>query len=107
MNKIYLLLFLVSIFIASLSQILLKKGATHKNIYINKHTLIGYGLMGFSTLFTLIGYRGVSLSASQMLQSLSFVFVSILSYIFLNEKISKRNIIGLLFIIIGIIIYSI
>jgi len=63
--------------------------------------------MVISTLFTLVGYKKVSLSLGQILQSLSFIFVIILSYIFLKEKISKRQIVGIIIIIIGIIIYSV
>ncbi len=105
-NVGYLLLFLISILIASYSQILLKKGALQKNIYINKYTIAGYLLMVLSTLFTLVGYKGISLSLSQMLQALSFITVAIFSYIFLKEKVTKRMIIGTLFICIGIIVYA-
>ena len=103
----YVILFILSILIESFSQIILKKGATQKNIYINKYTICGYSLMVISTLFTLVGYKKVSLSLGQILQSLSFIFVIILSYIFLKEKISKRQIVGIIIIIIGIIIYSV
>ena len=102
----YLGLFLMSILIASYSQILLKKGALEKNIYINKYTIVGYTLMVVSTLFTLVGYKGISLSLSQMLQALSFITVAIFSYIFLKEKVTKRMIIGTILICIGIIIYA-
>lgn len=37
---IYIVLFVLSILIASFSQIILKKGAEQKNIYINKYTII-------------------------------------------------------------------
>lgn len=107
MNSLYIALFIISILIASYSQILLKKGAMKKNIYINKYTILGYSLMLISTLFTLYAYKGVNLSLSQMLQSLSFLFVAILSYFLLKEKISKKMIIGIIFILIGIAIYSI
>lgn len=106
MSSIYILLIILSVLIASYSQILLKKGAMEKNIYINKYTIIGYSLMLISTLFTLYAYKGVNLSLSQMLQSLSFVFVMIFSYFLLKEKITKKMVIGVLFILLGIIIYS-
>lgn len=105
-SVLYLGLFLMSILIASYSQILLKKGALEKNIYINKYTIVGYTLMVVSTLFTLVGYKGISLSLSQMLQALSFITVAIFSYIFLKEKVTKRMIIGTILICIGIIIYA-
>lgn len=108
MNDIlYVIFFIISIIIASYSQILLKKGTAKKNIYINKYTIMGYLLMIISTLFTLYAYKGIPLSLSQILQSLSFIFVAVFSHILLDEKITKRIVIGTIFIFIGIIIYSI
>lgn len=63
--------------------------------------------MVISTLFTLIGYKGVDLTLSGVLQALSFVFVPIFSLILLKEKINKQTIIGIAVIILGIVIYSI
>lgn len=103
----YISMFVISILIASFSQILLKKGAELKNIYINKYTIVGYSLMALSMVFTLIGYKGVDLTMSGILQGLSFIFVPILSIYLLKEKINKTTIIGILFIIAGIVIYSI
>ena len=102
----YIALFVFSILIASFSQIILKKGAEQKNIFINKYTIIGYSLMVLSMVFTLIGYKGVNLTLSGILQGLSFIFVPILSIYFLKEKINKTTILGIIFIIIGIVIYS-
>lgn len=39
-NIWYLIFFVLSIVIASFSQIILKKGAEEKNIYINKYTIV-------------------------------------------------------------------
>lgn len=103
----YIAMFVISILIASFSQILLKKGAEKKNIYINKYTIIGYSLMALSMVFTLIGYKGVDLTMSGILQGLSFIFVPLLSIYFLKEKINKMTIVGILFIIVGIVVYSI
>lgn len=106
-NSIYIVFFVLSILIASISQIILKKGSGQKNIYINKYTIIGYTLMIISTFFTLIGYKGVNLTLSGILQALSFIFVPVLSYIYLKEKINKKTIFGIMLIIFGIAIYSI
>lgn len=104
-NK-YIYIFLISILIASFSQVILKIGASKKNIYLNKYSIIGYSLMLISTLFTLIAYKGVKLTTGAMLQSLSFAFVSVLSVLILKEKIDKRKILAILIIVLGIIVYS-
>ena len=106
-NIIYIILFVISILIAGFSQILLKKGSGLKKIYLNKFTIFGYGIMIISTLLTLIAYSKVNLSLGVLLQSLSFVFVPLLSYIFLKEKINKNYITGVFFIFLGVIVFSI
>lgn len=63
--------------------------------------------MVLSTLCTLVGYKGVNLTLSGILQGLSFVFVPIFSYLLLKEKINKQTLIGIVVIILGIAIYSI
>lgn len=108
MNNIYyVLLFILSIFLASFSQILLKIGSNKKNIYINKNTLIGYTFMFIATLFTLIGYKEVDLMAGGILQILSFVFVPVLSLLILKEKIKLKYLIGIFIMLLGMLIYSI
>jgi len=105
-NYIYYIILLISIFLSSYSQIILKKGAQKEHIYLNLYTIIGYFIMFTSTLFSLIAYKKVSLSSGQILQSLSFVFVTLLSYFKLKEKIKKRTIIGVIIIILGIIVFA-
>ena len=107
MNSFYVFSYILSIIIASFSQILLKKGSERKNIYFNFYTIIGYGLMFLSAIMTLISYKGIDLSYGQVLQSMSFLFVILFSKIFLNEKISKNHLIGMITIIIGILIFNI
>lgn len=63
--------------------------------------------MIISTFCTLIGYKGVDLTLSGILQGLSFVFVPIFSFFILKEKINKQTTLGIIVIILGIIIYSI
>ena len=106
-NYIYVFLFILSVLIGSISQIILKKGAEQKNIYINKYTILGYTLMLLSTLLTFFAYKFINLSMGAVLQSLSFIFVAIFSRWLLKENISKITIIGMVFIICGIVVFSI
>lgn len=106
LNSFYILLFIISIIIASFSQILLKKGSQKKNIYINSFTIIGYIIMVISTLLTLIAYKFVDLSMAAVLQALSFVFVALFSAFILKETINKTTILGISMIIIGVITFS-
>ena len=106
-NLFYISLFILSVLIGSIAQISLKKGAEKKNIYINTYTVLGYFLMLLSTFLTFFAYKFVELSMGAVLQSLSFIFVAIFSKMILKENINKIMITGMLFIVFGVIIYSV
>lgn len=106
-----LVIFIFAVFIASVSQILLKKSANieRNNIlkeYINLHVILAYILFVFSLLLTVYSYRVIDLKYGAVIQSLGYVFVLILSRIFLNEKLEKSKIFGITLIILGIIIFN-
>ena len=108
LNK-YVGIFLLSVFIASCAQIILKTsaGAEHRNIiseYLNIKVIIGYTLMGISTLGAIIAYRGIELKNGPIIESFGYIFVFILSWVFLNEKPSINKIIGFILIISGVIV---
>ena len=111
MNKTYIILYLISVLIASISQILLKKSAKNAysnkiKEYINPLVILAYIMLAFSTILTTLAYRGIPLSSGQILESTGYIYIIVLSRILLKEKITKRVIIGNIFIIIGIIIYT-
>ncbi len=114
MNNKYLFigLFIFSVFIASCSQILLKKGAnkTYKNIieeYMNPLILGAYVIFFISSFLTMYSYKYVPMSIGPMIEALGFVFVAVLGRIFLKEKINKKAAIGMALIMIGIVICSV
>lgn len=102
------LLFIFSVLIASISQILLKLGSKNSsNLYLNKYTISGYVILVFSTLCTVIAYKKTNLSTGMLLESLSYIFVPCLSYYILKEKMSKKRVLGMIVIIAGILIFNI
>ncbi len=109
---LYSTIFIMSVFISSVSQVLLKKSAKKSydkkyEEYLNPLVLFSYGLFFTCTLITIIAYKKIPLSLGPILESTGYIFVSILGAIFLGEKFSKKKLSGMLFIIIGIIIFSI
>lgn len=111
MNK-YVCIFVLSVFIASVSQIILKKSADkkHNNIfreYFNIPVIIGYGMMFSSTILTIMAFKKIAFKNGPIIESIGYVFVLILSKIFLGEKLTKNKIIGNAIIILGIIIFYI
>jgi len=109
-NKYYLI-FMFSVFAASLAQILLKMSANkvHSNKireYFNIYVIIGYGIFFCSTMLTIIAYREVSLKSGPILNATGYIFVLILSRVLLKEKITKHKMLGTLLILVGIIVFN-
>lgn len=107
----YLVVLLISVLIASISQIILKKSADkkHKNIireYFNFQVIIGYGLLFLSSILTIISLKGLPYKSVPIIETLGYMYILILSKIFLQEKLTKKKIYGNVIIIIGIIVFN-
>lgn len=110
--NIYILLLLASVVIASFSQILLKKSAKKKynsiiREYMNPYVIIGYGMMVMSTITTILAYRGVEYKNGPVIESLGYLLIMFLSYIFFKEKITKKKVVGNILVLLGIFIFYI
>lgn len=108
---LYIFVFIASVFISSVSQILLKKSANtiYKNKireYVNYKVIFSYFLFILSTLITLYAYKVVPLSLGPILESTGYIFVTILGVIILDEKINKKKFVGMIIIMVGIFVYS-
>lgn len=100
----------MSAFITAFSQIILKKSADrkYKSVffeYLNPYVLFSYvcyiGVLVLNVfIYTKIDYRfGV------VINSMSTVFVMLLSHIILKEVITKKRIIGNVIIVCGILVF--
>ena len=108
-NK-YMILLVLSVVVASLSQILLKKSAskTYSSVlreYLNPYVIIGYGMMVVSTLLTVGGYAGLEYKNGAVVESLGFVLVMLLSRFFFGEKITRKKLLGNALILLGIFVF--
>jgi len=109
-NK-YFLLLIFSVFIASISQILLKISANRKHNskireYFNPYVIIAYSIFCFSLILTILALRGLELKNVPIIESTGYIYILILSRIFLKEKITKYKIGGSFLIILGIIVFN-
>lgn len=110
-NYHYLFLTL-SVLVASVSQLLLKKGALKKypsflREYLNPWVISGYILMSGSVLLSISGLKGVDFFNAPIMDSLGYVLVPVLSGIFFHEKITLRKSVGIGCIVLGMIIFYI
>ena len=110
MNKVFLLIALSSVTIASFSQVLLKMGAGKSypskiREYLNFYVITGYGLLFVSMVLTIVAYSHLSYLSVPVVEAVGYVLVPVLSYFIFKEKLSKRKILGIVFILAGIIVY--
>lgn len=109
---VYVFIFLFSVFISSISQVLLKKSAGNKydnriREYLNPRVIIAYGLFFASSLLTVWAYKFVPLSMGPILEVSGYVFVTGLSVLFLKEKVGIKKAIGLTLIVLGIVVFGV
>ena len=115
MNNIqlpFLLLYLASVFLSSVSQVLLKKAAQrpHQNLmseYLDWRVILGYGLFLVCTFLTMFAYRGIPMSLGPVLETTGYLYVTIHGVTIFHEKLNRKKLIALGLIIAGIIIYAI
>ena len=109
---IYVVICVTSVLVASIAQLLLKKSADENSDasvvgqYMNIKVIFAYGIFFGSTLLTMYSYKGVPLSLGTIISSMEYLFVAVLSWIFLKERITVRQLIGLILIVVGVLRFS-
>ena len=131
---VYILIYLSGIFISAVAQILLKKSAGKKyenklsnyfnkkennkfekflikyeskiKDYLNPYVIIFYSIFIGATFCTIFAYKKIDLSFGPILGATEYIFVAILSKIFLKEKINSKKILGLATICLGIAVFA-
>lgn len=113
MNELvlYSLIMISGSLIAAFSQIMLKKSAEKQydsklKEYLNPLVIIAYILFFGTTFISIFALKVVPLSMAPILEASGYIFVAALSAIFLKEKMTKKQFIGMALIIVGIVVYS-
>ena len=107
----YYILVVLGVFLASISQILLKKSASgsHSSFiteYLNGKVISGYSLLVLSLLLDLWAMRyGVLAKELSSIESLSYLFVPLLSWFILKERISKKKLVAIGLIMAGVVVF--
>lgn len=104
------LLILGSVILAGISQILLKISARRNYVsglaeYLNPFVILGYFLLLTTTFLNLLALRWVPLSLASGLGASGQVVVPVLSFLILKERISRRKILGMALIVLGILLF--
>lgn len=107
----YVFAMFLSVVVASVSQVLLKKSAlrTYDTVvreYLNLYVVSGYGLLFVSMLLTVYAYSGMAYKNGPVIESLGNVIVLILGYFVFGERISVRKLVGIACIMAGIVVFN-
>lgn len=108
---IFYFLVVFGVLCCSASQLLLKKSADgeHKNkiaFILNWKVVIAYGIFFVSIIINITALKhGVLLKDIPILEATGYVFVPILSFLFLKEKITKQTLLATSIIIVGIFVF--
>lgn len=111
-NKQYIFIFILSVFVSSLSQILLKKSAQKEyssriREYLNWYVITAYSIFVLVTFVNIFAYKYIPVSYGAVLESLGYVFVAAFDRLFFKECVSIRKTFGLALIVAGAVIVCI
>lgn len=108
----HLAVFLAGVVLASVGQVLMKKGAlrgTERGIvatFLDPYTIAGYTLMLGSTVTSTIALKVLPLRFTVALLPLGYVIVVLLSVLALGERVSRTQLWGMTVVLAGIVLFN-
>ena len=109
----YYALVVFDVFIAALAQMLLKSSSMdkHKSFifeYLNPKVIGGYSIMVVSLLLNIYAlHHGVMIKELSTIESSSYMFVPLLSFLIFKETITWRKAIAIAVILVGVVVFFI
>ena len=105
----YILFLLFGNFIASISQVMLKKAADRSwpspiREYLNPLVIGAYMLFGLSTVMNILGYRQVDLGLAAVLEATAYIYVTFFGIVLFHERLNRKKILALVLILAGIML---
>lgn len=110
-TALFYILIVFGVFASACSQLLLKQSADKQYkswlaSMLNWRVILAYAIFFGSLLINITAMsKGVNLKDLPVLESLGYIFVPVLSWFVLKEKIDRRMLLSMTLIIIGIIIF--
>ena len=105
----YILFLLFGNFIASVSQVMLKKAADRSwpspiREYLNPLVIGAYVLFGLSSVMNILGYRQVDLGLAAVLEATAYIYVTFFGIVLFHERLNRKKILALVLILAGIVL---
>jgi drug/metabolite transporter (DMT)-like permease len=108
---VYYIFVILAVLAASGAQMLLKKGASISypsfiKQYLNPWVIGGYAIMGASLLLNVFCLaHGIMVKEIGGIESLSYLFVPLLSWLFFKERITWRKVGAIAVIMVGVVVF--
>lgn len=107
----YVMISLGSVFLGSVSQVMLKKSAMQKHDtvmgeYLNPMVIIAYAIFFCTTVLGVLAYKGIPVSLGPVLETTSYLYVTFFGVTIFQEKLTKQKTVALVLIISGIVLFS-
>ncbi len=101
---------ILGVTVASVSQLLLKNSAISRHgrwwhQFLNIRVMVSYGAMLFSILCSSLALTVLPLSMTPVFTAYGQILVYMLSIIVLKERVTRRSVMGLMLITIGILLF--
>ena len=102
---------LLGVFLGAVSQVMLKKAAmrtwpSRLREYLNPLVIFAYVIFVGTTLLSVAAYRGLPVSLGAVLESTSYLYVTVFGVTVFHEKLTWRKAAALALILAGIGIYA-
>lgn len=107
----FVLLSLLSTFLASVSQVMLKKEAMRPHSswlkeYLNPLVIGAYLLFFITTFIGVYVYKGLPLSLGPILETTAYLYITFFGITIFKEELNRKKMTSLALIIVGIVIYA-
>ena len=104
-----LIIYIITPLLSAISQLMLKTAADNTELkgiryYLNFTVISAYALFFGCMLLNIIALQTLPLGIAGVMEALGYVYVMVLSFFFLKEKITIRKLLGNLIIVLGVII---
>lgn len=102
---------LLSVFLSTISQVMLKKSAKKQHDawwkeYLNSWVISAYALYIVTTLLAILAYRVIPLSMGIILNATGYFYMAFFGVKLFGEKLTRKRMIALLLLVCGIVIYA-
>ena len=107
----YILIALLSVFMAACAQMLLKRATRYQHKhwwrqYVNGWVITGYAVMFLTMVINIwCMHNGLQLKELSIIESTSYLFVPALSWFLFDESITIRKALAIALIITGVVVF--